>query len=131
MSSYNRNFVGRHDGNPSTHSFVTSPEIVTAFAYSGSLSFNPIADTLATSDGKRFKFSPPTAEELPSVFSKGDTYYQAPLEDGSGVEVAVSPESDRLQLLEPFEPWQVGNSTEMTVLAKIKGTHLQAPQTME
>ncbi|KAI7216193.1 Aconitate hydratase [Hortaea werneckii] len=121
MSSYNRNFVGRHDGNPATHSFVTSPEIVTAFAYSGSLGFNPVTDSLATSDGRRFRFSPPTAEELPPVFSRGDTHYQAPLEDGSSVELAVSPESDRLQLLEPFETWRFGNSSDMTILAKIKG----------
>lgn len=127
MSSYNRNFVGRHDGNPATHSFVTSPEIVTAFAYSGSLGFNPVTDSLATSDGRQFRFSPPKAEELPAAFSRGDTYYQAPLEDGSSVEVAVSPESDRLQLLEPFETWRFGNSSDMTILAKIKGMQLQVP----
>lgn len=115
--------MGRHDGNPETHSFVTSPEVVAAFAYSGDLGFNPITDSLPTPSGKPFQFSSPFGEELPASFASGDTHYQAPLEDGSAVEVAVSPSSDRLQLLEPFPAWEQGNAEDMTVLAKIKGKH--------
>lgn len=121
ISSFNRNFVSRHDGNPATHSFVTSPEIVTAFAYSGSLNFDPVRDALQTRSGDIFRFSPPAAEELPVSFSGGDTYYQSPDAAGSAVEVAVAPNSDRLQLLEPFDPWIKENSKQMTVLMKVKG----------
>ncbi|KAK5744821.1 hypothetical protein LTR17_001898 [Elasticomyces elasticus] len=121
ISSYNRNFVGRHDGNPATHSFVTSPEVVTAFAYSGDLNFNPTCDTLTTPSGQPFQFSSPHAEELPMSFAKGDTHYQAPPKDGSSVEVVVSPTSDRLQLLQPFAAWTQGNADDMTVLVKVRG----------
>lgn len=124
ISSYNRNFVARHDGNPATHSFVTSPEIVTAFAYSGSLDFDPVHDSLTTPSGEAFKFSPPVAEELPSSFARGDKHYQPPVADASTIEVAVSPDSDRLQLLTPFHAWEEGNSKEMTVLIKVKGEDL-------
>ncbi|KAK5677609.1 hypothetical protein LTS10_010183 [Elasticomyces elasticus] len=111
----------RHDGNPATHSFVTSPEIVTAFAYSGDLNFNPTCDTLTTPNGQPFRFSLPHAEELPISFAKGDTHYQAPPKDGSSVEVVVSPTSDRLQLLQPFAAWKQGNADDMTVLVKVRG----------
>ncbi|KAK4502115.1 hypothetical protein PRZ48_005538 [Zasmidium cellare] len=121
ISSYNRNFVARHDGNPATHSFVTSPEIVTAFAYAGSLDFDPVHDYLTAPSGEPFRFSSPGAEELPVSFSGGDTFYQAPGVDESSVEIAVSPESDRLQLLTPFEPWKDGNSQDMAILIKVKG----------
>ncbi|KAK4890938.1 hypothetical protein LTR27_010386 [Elasticomyces elasticus] len=121
ISSYNRNFVGRHDGNPATHSFVTSPEVVTAFAYSGDLNFMPTCDTLTTPSGQPFRFSLPHAEELPVSFAKGDTHYQGPPRDGSSVEVVVSRTSDRLQLLQPFAAWSQGNADDMTVLVKVRG----------
>ncbi|KAF7185788.1 putative aconitate hydratase, mitochondrial [Pseudocercospora fuligena] len=121
ISSYNRNFTGRHDGNPATHSFVTSPEIVTAFAYSGSLRYNPNHDSITSQDGSTFKFTPPSSEELPKSFAKGDAHYQPPSNDPSSLSVNISPSSDRLQLLEPFSAWQHGNSIDMTILAKIRG----------
>ena len=108
ISSYNRNFVGRHDGNPGTHSFVTSPELVAAFAFAGSLQFNPSTEIIATPDGKAFAFSPPHAEQLPSHFEDGTALYQAPPEDGEGYDVQVAPHSENLQLLTPFEPWCEG-----------------------
>lgn len=121
MSSYNRNFVGRHDGNARTHSFVTSPELVTAFAYAGSLDYNPQKDYLTSSNGTPFRFDAPSAEELPEAFAVGKDTYQAPPEDPSSVEVIVDPSSDRLQLLKPFEAWQTGNADHMRILIKVKG----------
>jgi aconitase A len=129
ISSYNRNFVGRHDGNPGTHSFVTSPELVAAFTFSGSLQFNPATETIATPDGKAFAFSPPHAEELPSHFEDGTALYQAPPENGEDVEVHVAPDSDVLQLLAPFEPWHEGRASDLSILIKVKGKqhHLPTP----
>jgi aconitate hydratase len=121
ISSYNRNFVGRHDGNPATHSFVTSPELVAAFAFAGSLQFNPATETIATPDGEPFAFSPPHAEELPSHFEDGTALYQAPPEDGADVEVHVASDSDVLQLLAPFEPWHEGRASDLSILMKVKG----------
>ncbi|KAG8630102.1 hypothetical protein KVT40_001721 [Elsinoe batatas] len=121
ISSYNRNFTGRHDGNPATHSFVTSPEIVTAFAYSGSLEFNPATDVLTAANGSTFMFSPPSSQELPISFARGDALYQPPAQDPSSLTVDISPTSDRLQLLEPFAPWGAGNALSMTILGKIRG----------
>ena len=121
ISSFNRNFVGRHDGNPGTHSFVASPELVTAFAYSGSLLFNPLTDTIFDRDGQNFTLAPPTAEELPTSFSPGRDYYQAPSDDPSNVEVKISLTSDKLQLLQPFEPWRPGNAEDLSILIKVKG----------
>ncbi|KAL1844518.1 hypothetical protein VTK73DRAFT_2376 [Phialemonium thermophilum] len=132
ISSYNRNFAGRHDSNPATHSFVTSPEMVVAFAYSGRLDFNPATDaipnaeqeeTSATTENttRGFRFTPPASFELPSRFSAGEDRFQAPLADGSAHEVAIDPNSDRLQLLQPFAPWQPGQAADMHVLIKVCG----------
>lgn len=120
ISSYNRNFVGRHDGNAATHSFVTSPELVAAFAYAGSLEYNPATDSIAGDSGA-VKFTRPEAEQFPKTFADGTTQYQAPPEDGSEVDVVVSPTSDSLQLLKPFAAWESENASDMTVLIKVKG----------
>ena len=105
VHSFNRNFAKRADGNPNTHAFVASPEITAAIAFSGRLDFNPITDTLINENGEEVKFDEPTGWELPPKgFEVEDAGYLAPDEDGSGVEVKVSPTSERLQLLEPFEP---------------------------
>ncbi|KAM0490363.1 hypothetical protein ACHAP8_011638 [Fusarium lateritium] len=126
ISSFNRNFTGRHDGNPATHSFVTSPEIATAFAYTGDLTFNPITDAVSFVDGSgapsEFRFTPPAASELPQNFSAGDDLYQAPvLTNTSEHEVVIDKDSDRLQLLEPFTAWQDGNAKDMQILIKVAG----------
>ncbi len=105
VHSFNRNFAKRADGNPNTHAFVASPEITAAIAISGRLDFNPMTDTLINENGEEVKFDEPTGWELPPKgFAVEDAGFLAPDEDGSGVEVAVSPESERLQLLEPFMP---------------------------
>mmetsp|Transcript_1327 Transcript_1327/g.1993 ORF Transcript_1327/g.1993 Transcript_1327/m.1993 type:complete len:779 (-) Transcript_1327:39-2375(-) len=121
VTSYNRNFSMRNDGNPQTHAFVTSPEIVTAFVVSGDLRFNPLTDTLKDKDGKEFKLKPPVGKELPTSFDPGEDTFQRPPQDGSGVQVDVSPDSKRLQLLEPFQPWDGKNYVEMPVLIKARG----------
>ncbi|KAH9210364.1 aconitase/homoaconitase, partial [Leptodontidium sp. 2 PMI_412] len=123
ISSFNRNFTGRHDGNPGTHSFVTSPELATAFAFSGSLSFNPATDSITNANGELFKFQHPKADELPLVFNKGEPLYQAPLPfaEAQQVDVVINPSSDRLQKLEPFEAWKNGNSLDLPILLKVKG----------
>jgi len=122
VHSFNRNFAKRADGNPNTHAFVGSPELVTAIAISGNLTFNPITDTLTNEHGEQVKLDPPTGEELPEKgFDVEDPGYQAPAEDGSQVEVKVAPDSKRLQLLTPFEPWDGKNITGMKLLIKAKG----------
>lgn len=126
VSSFNRNFTGRHDGNPATHSFVTSPELSTAFAFVGDLMFNPNTDDVpvTSSDGQSstFRFSPPRSEELPLAFSPGSDRFQSPvLTDTSALEVAIDPKSDRLQLLTPFPPWKDENVSNMEVLIKVAG----------
>mmetsp|Transcript_20146 Transcript_20146/g.77125 ORF Transcript_20146/g.77125 Transcript_20146/m.77125 type:complete len:778 (-) Transcript_20146:61-2394(-) len=121
VTSYNRNFSMRNDGNPQTHAFVTSPEIVTAFVVSGDLTFNPLTDTLKDKDGKEFKLQPPVGKELPESFDPGEDTFQRPPKDGSKVEVDVSPDSKRLQLLEPFKPWDGKNYEDMPVLIKARG----------
>ncbi len=109
IHSFNRNFAKRADGNPNTHAFVASPELVAAVAIAGRLDFNPITDTLTNKDGEEVKFDEPTGYELPPKgFDVEDAGFEAPVEDGSSVEVVVSPESERLQLLTPFEP--IGNT---------------------
>ena len=120
VTSYNRNFSKRNDGNPNTHCFVTSPELTTMMAISGSLNFNPITDSIKTADGKDFKFSPPYGAELPSSFDAGENTFQAPPQDSSKVEVKVSPNSDRLQLLTPFNEWD-GKDIKAKILIKAKG----------
>ena len=122
VHSFNRNFSKRADGNPNTHAFVTSPEIVTALAIAGRLDFNPITDTLTNSNGEQIKLNPPTGEELPSKgFAVEDAGYQAPAEDGASVQVSVAPDSSRLQLLSPFEPWDGRNITGSKLLIKALG----------
>ncbi|KAI9643321.1 Aconitate hydratase mitochondrial [Ciborinia camelliae] len=122
ISSYNRNFTGRNDANPATHSFVASPDMVVAMTIAGSLHFNPLTDTLKDKDGKEFRLSPPTGDGLPSRgYDPGQNTYQAPPEERASVSVAVSPTSDRLQLLEPFKPWDGKDSLDMPILIKAKG----------
>merc|ERR1711970_49845 len=122
VTSYNRNFTGRNDANPATHCFVTSPEMVTALSLAGRLDFNPLTDTLKGADGVEFKLSAPHADELPvRGFDPGEDTYQAPPADGSGLEVDVSPESQRLQLLTPFDKWDGKDLVDMTILIKTKG----------
>ncbi|XP_072444649.1 aconitate hydratase, mitochondrial [Chiloscyllium punctatum] len=122
VTSYNRNFTGRNDANPATHAFVTSPEIVTAFALAGTLKFDPERDTLVGADGKKFKLNPPNADELPSKgFDPGEDTYQYPPKDSKGISVVVSPESNRLQLLEPFDRWNNEDLVNLRVLIKVKG----------
>jgi aconitate hydratase len=122
ITSYNRNFTGRNDSNPETHAFVTSPEIVTAMAIAGDLTFNPLKDSLAGANGEKFQLKPPTGDELPSRgFDAGENTYQAPAADGSSIKVVVSPTSDRLQVLEPFQPWDGKDLLDMPVLIKAKG----------
>ncbi|KAK9759705.1 Aconitate hydratase mitochondrial [Basidiobolus ranarum] len=122
ITSYNRNFTGRNDGNPATHAFVASPELVTAMTFAGDLRFNPMTDELTGADGKKFKFTPPNGAELPPRgYDAGENTYQAPPEDRSSVQVVVSPESDRLQLLEPFTKWNGKDAEDLPVLIKVKG----------
>ncbi len=122
VHSFNRNFSKRADGSPNTHAFVASPELVTALALSGKLGFNPITDTLTNDKGEEVKLDPPTGYELPPKgFDVEDAGYNAPAEDGSGVNVVVSPTSNRLQLLTPFTPMSQAEVTGMHVLLKAKG----------
>lgn len=122
VSSFNRNFVGRHDGNPETCSFVTSPEMVTAFAYAGRIDFNPVTDSLPTSGSQQeFRFTAPTSVELPSSFETGRHLYQPPQENSAHLQVDIDPNSDRLQLLQPFKEWQPGATNNMPILLKVKG----------
>ena len=122
ITSFNRNFSKRADGNPNTHSFVASPEIVTALAIAGRLTFNPLTDTLTNTDGEEVMLEEPTGMELPTRgFAVEDAGYQAPAEDGSRVQVLVSPTSDRLQLLEPFPEWEGTDLTGLKLLIKAKG----------
>jgi aconitate hydratase len=122
VHSFNRNFSKRADGNPNTHAFVTSPEMVAALAISGDLSFNPITDTLLNDKGEAVKLNPPTGDELPKRgFDVDDAGFQAPAEDGSHVIVAVSETSDRLQLLAPFDAWDGQNYTGVKLLIKAFG----------
>ncbi len=122
ITSYNRNFAKRNDGNPNTHAFVASPEIVTAFVLAGDLTFNPLKDTLINENGEAVKLDEPQGMELPAQgFEVEDAGYVPPLEDGSGVEVVVRPDSERLQLLEPFSPWDGKDLTGLKLLIKAKG----------
>ncbi|WP_114749722.1 aconitate hydratase [Pleomorphovibrio marinus] len=122
ITSFNRNFAKRADGNPNTHSFVASPEVVTAMAIAGDLTFNPMTDSLVNEEGKEVKLDEPKGLELPTKgFAVEDAGYQAPAEDGSEVEVLVDPKSERLQLLEPFLPWEGTDIKGMKLLIKAKG----------
>ncbi len=122
VTSFNRNFAKRNDGNPETLAFVASPEITTALAIAGSLSFNPMTDVLINDKGEKVKLDPPTGEELPPKgFIKDENGFLPPAKDGSGVEVKVNPKSDRLQLLKSFEPWDGKDYIDLPVLLKAKG----------
>ncbi|XP_075260544.1 aconitate hydratase, mitochondrial-like [Convolutriloba macropyga] len=122
VTSYNRNFTGRNDANPATHCFVASPEIVTALSLGGSLDFNPMTDDLTAADGSKFKLQPPSGEGLPAQgFDPGVDTYQGPPEDGSDLTVDVNSESQRLQLLSPFDKFSPTSYEDMTVLIKVKG----------
>ncbi len=122
VTSFNRNFAKRNDGNPNTLAFVASPELTTALAIAGSLSFNPITDELTNENGEKVKLDPPSGEELPpSGFVEDEEGFIPPAEDGSGIEVSVSPESERLQLLTPFKPWEGEDLTDLRLLLKAKG----------
>ncbi|MDB5127130.1 aconitate hydratase [Mucilaginibacter sp.] len=122
ITSFNRNFAKRQDGNPNTHAFVASPEIVTAFAIAGDLTFNPLTDSLINKNGELVKFDEPQGIEMPiKGYAVEDAGYQAPAEDGSGVEVIVDPRSSRLQLLEPFTAWEGTDITGLKLLIKARG----------
>ncbi|MBC8043938.1 MAG: aconitate hydratase [Rhizobacter sp.] len=122
LTSFNRNFAARNDSNPNTHSFVASPEIVTALAIAGSLTFNPLTDTLTNADGNRVVLDAPMGIELPlKGFAVDDAGFQAPAEDGSKIDVIVSAKSDRLQLLESFPAWEGTDLMGLKLLIKAKG----------
>jgi aconitate hydratase len=122
VHSFNRNFAKRADGNPNTFAFVGSPELVTALAIAGDLSFNPLTDTLINADGVAVKLDEPSGDELPNRgFAVEDAGYQAPAEDGSSVQVIVSPTSDRLQLLDSFPAWEGTDLKGLKLLIKVKG----------
>lgn len=122
ITSFNRNFAKRNDGNASTHAFVASPEIVTAFAIAGDLTFNPMTDTLTNEAGEQVMLDEPQGIEQPvKGYAVDDAGYQAPAEDGSGVNVLVSPTSDRLQLLAPFAAWEGTDLKALKLLIKAKG----------
>ena len=122
ITSFNRNFAKRNDGNANTHAFVASPEIVTALAIAGDLTFNPLTDELVNEAGVKVRLDEPKGIELPPRgFDVGDAGYKAPAADGSTVNVVVKPDSERLQLLEPFPAWNGKNITDAVVLIKAKG----------
>lgn len=122
ITSFNRNFAKRNDGNPNTHAFVASPEVVTALAIAGDLTFNPMKDSLINEKGEKVKLDEPKGIELPPKgFDVKDSGYQAPAKDGSSVEIKVAPTSERLQLLYSFAPWDGKEITGMKLLIKAKG----------
>ncbi|WKN43346.1 aconitate hydratase [Tunicatimonas pelagia] len=122
VTSFNRNFAKRNDGNPNTHSFVTSPELTTALAIAGTLKFNPLTDKLKNEDGEEVMLEEPQGIELPpNGFGVEDAGYQAPAEDGSDVDVVVKDDSERLQILTPFDGWDGDNITGMRLLLKAYG----------
>ena len=122
VHSFNRNFAKRADGNPNTFAFVTSPEIVAAIAIAGDLGFNPLTDTLTNNKGEQVKLDAPVGDELPvNGYAVEDAGYQAPAEEGTGVEVLVSPTSHRLQLLDPFAAWEGTDLKGLKLLIKAKG----------
>ncbi|MBG9378319.1 aconitate hydratase [Panacibacter sp. DH6] len=122
VHSFNRNFAKRADGNPNTYAFVASPELVTALAIAGDLTFNPITDTLINEKGEAVKLDPPSGDELPTRgFAVDDPGFQAPAADGSGISVEVSPTSNRLQLLDPFPAWEGTDLKGLKLLIKAKG----------
>jgi aconitate hydratase len=122
VTSFNRNFAKRNDGNPNTHAFVTSPELVAALTIAGDLTFNPLTDTLTNDKGEKVKLAEPVGFEMPPRgFEVKDAGYLPPSEDGSQVEVKIDPQSNRLQKLEPFKPWDGRDFEELPLLIKVKG----------
>jgi aconitate hydratase len=122
VHSFNRNFAARQDGNPNTYAFVASPELTTALAIAGDLTFNPMTDYLINENGEKVMLEAPTGDELPrNGFAVEDAGFQAPAEDGSSVQIAVSPTSDRLQLLAPFAAWEGVDLKGLKLLIKAKG----------
>ena len=122
VTSFNRNFAKRNDGNPNTHAFVGSPELVTALAIAGDLTFNPLEDTLVNAAEEEVKLDPPVGMDLPqNGFAVEELGYKAAAEDGSSTTVIVNPDSERLQLLNPFEPWKGENLTDLKLLIKTQG----------
>jgi len=122
VTTFNRNFSKRADGNPNTHAFIVSPEMATAFTLAGDLCFNPLVDTLTNSEGKEVVLDPPTADALPGRgMTVGDNGYIAPAADGSKVSVIIHPKSQRLQLIKPFEPWDGHDFEKMPLLIKTQG----------
>ena len=122
VSTFNRNFPGRNDGIPDTLSFLASPEVVTAYALTGDLGFDPVNDTIKTEDGKEIKLEAPQGDELPSEgFAKGEEGFVAPAENGEGLEVDLPPTSERLQLLQPFPRWDGNDFEKLPILIKTKG----------
>jgi aconitate hydratase len=122
FTSYNRNFAKRNDGNPATHAFVTSPELVTVCSIAGTTTFNPATDSITTPSGEQFKFEAPFGKELPPRgFDAGEETFQAPPPDGSNLKVNVDAASDRLALLSPFDEWHGKDFESLPVLIKAKG----------
>jgi aconitate hydratase len=122
VTSFNRNFAKRNDGNPMTHAFVASPEIVTALVLAGDLTFNPITDTLTNENGEQIRLDPPAGKQLPpNGFDAKDKGFQPPAEDGSKVEVIIDPKSERLQRLDPFPAWEGSDLKGLRLLIKAKG----------
>ncbi|PLN77327.1 aconitate hydratase [Aspergillus taichungensis] len=122
ISSYNRNFTGRNDANPATHAFVASPDLVVAMCVAGSLKFNPLTDKVKDKDGNEFLLAPPTGDGLPAQgYDPGRDTYQAPPKDRESISVAVSPESDRLQILAGFKAWDGKDAKDLPILIKCQG----------
>jgi len=122
VTSFNRNFAKRNDGNVNTHAFVTSPELVTAFTIAGDLCFNPLTDTLTNEKGEQVKLNEPVGFELPpNKFANDDMGFIAPAKDGSSIEIHISPDSQRLQALQPFTPWDGKDIKDQPLLIKAKG----------
>lgn len=122
VTSYNRNFAKRNDGNAATHAFVASPDVTTALSITGRLGFDPRTDSITLEDGSEFRFRAPNGDEMPGRgFDAGRDTFQPPPEDPSGLEVKVDPKSQRLQLLEPFPAWDGRDYEDMPVLIKAKG----------
>lgn len=122
VTSFNRNFAKRADGNPNTHAFIASPEMTMAYAVSGSLLFNPLKDFLTNSDGQKVKLDPPMGDTLPfNGFAKSYKGFFEPLVDGSGIIVEINQKSERIQILQPFSPWDGADAENMPLLIKAKG----------
>jgi aconitate hydratase len=122
VSSFNRNFPGRNDGSAATLSFLTSPEIVTALSFAGTLEFDPVNGTIPGPDGRPFRFTAPEGEELPrDGFARGEEGYEAPAEAGDTVEVVIAQDSERLQILRPFPRWAGGDFERLPILVKARG----------